>query len=164
MTVTAELKQPYWAVTLEEARRLYEIKIWDAKAYLLAIVKTHGASGWKWTVDDVPAFCNFWGIKERTFYSALSKLRSQRLVFWEAKGRIKIWWQDTDIAPNLDNSKAPQYVAEQLQHPAEQLQHPAEQLQHPAEQLQHPAEQKPESIDLQSFEESPRSFSDLRSN
>jgi len=170
VTQAQEETKQYWAVTIEEAQRLYKSKVWDATAYLLAIIKTHGASGWKWAFR-VKDFCQQWQIPERTFYRALSKLRSLQLVFWEAQDRVVVWWQDIHLsdsveAQNLDTVCSPPTVAEPLSEMAASVSDAAETMPLMAEPLPDVtdplptmAEQKPETVNTQSVEESPRSSS-----
>ena len=182
MTSQTEKLQPFWAITIEEAQQLRKAKVLDATAYLLAIVKAHGAAGWKWAVD-VKDFCKQWDIKERTFYRALSTLRSLKLVFWEKRGRNIISWRsanlnDTDdstIAPNPDSSRTSPTVAEkmsQLTLPLPQVAMTLPQLTLPLTQVATSlpliafhvpivTEKKPETIDTKEIEPPPKSIPDL---
>ena len=178
-------KQPFWAITLEEAQQLRKAKVLDATAYLLAIVKAHGAAGWKWAVD-VKAFCKQWDIKERTFYRALSTLRSLKLVFWEKRDRNTISWreanmldtEDTDDATEAqkpDRTKAPPTVTvamPQVTLPLPQVAMTLPQLTFPltttatslpliAFKLPIVTEEKPKIIDTKEIESSPNSIPNL---
>jgi hypothetical protein len=147
----------FWALTLEEARRLYTLKILDATSYLLAIIKTHGAAGWRWSfkVDD---FCQYWGIPRRTFYWALSKLRASRLVFWEASDKVTVWWHDiySDVS-NLDPVSTVQDVAQSVQDVAQSVQDVAQSVQDVAQQSLKAPENK-------AFQEFPKFSSEFSSN
>ncbi len=169
----------FWAVTIEEAQQLRKWKLIDAPMYLLSIVKAHGAAGWKWAVD-VKAFCEEWGFKERTFYRALSTLRSLNLISWKKRDKNVISWCPVDLddspeAQNPDSSMAPPPVTVNMSQitlplPAITMTLPAVTLPLPqvaaslpliTVQLPNMAEQKPETLDIQGSSESTNSIPDL---
>ncbi|MGB3205955.1 MAG: hypothetical protein WBB28_13275 [Crinalium sp.] len=168
---TVERQQSFWAVTLEEARELHLDGILDATAYLLAIVKAHGAAGWKWAID-VKAFCEEWGFTERTFYRAKSILERKKRISWEKRNRNIISWRsqqlnDKSEAPNPDSSKAQPTVAEkmpQITMTLPQLTFPltttATSLPLIAFKLPIVTEEKPETIDTKEIEPPPKSIPD----
>ena len=75
----------------------FDHTLFNATAYLLALVKCHGAAGWKWSFR-VADFCKEHGLSERSFYRALSKLRTKRLIFWSAGDNISVWWDSSSLA------------------------------------------------------------------
>ncbi len=79
-----------------ELKEMYELKLLDAPAYILLIVKTQRAAGWKWTFK-VRDFCKEWGLNERTFYRAVSKLKTMGLLHWETGETITVW-HSADVA------------------------------------------------------------------
>ena len=173
MTHAEKLQQsPFWAVTIEEAQQLRKLKLIDAPMYLLSIVKSHGAAGWNWAVD-VKNFCEQWGFKERTFYRALSTLRSLNLISWKKRNKNIISWCPVDLgdsseAPNPDSSKAPPTVAVNMSFitlplPQVTLPLPAVTACLPLITVQLPnmAEQKPETLEIQGSSESTNSIPDL---
>lgn len=88
----------FYKLMSSELKEMYQAGLLDAPAYVLLIVKTQRAAGWKWTFK-VKDFCLEWGINERTFYRAVSKLKSMNLLHWETNGIITVW-HGTDIATN----------------------------------------------------------------
>ena len=84
-----------------ELRQLYELKLLDAPAYILLIVKAQRAAGWRWTFK-VKDFCKKWGITTPTFYRAVSKLKTMGLLHWETGETITVW-HSADIASSLTN-------------------------------------------------------------
>jgi hypothetical protein len=81
---------------------MYSLKLLDTPAYVLLIVQTHGAAGWKWTFK-VKDFCQEWGISKSAFYRAVSKLKDLDLLNWETDGSITIW-HGSDIAKSSPTS------------------------------------------------------------
>ncbi|AFZ11471.1 hypothetical protein Cri9333_0513 [Crinalium epipsammum PCC 9333] len=179
MTSETVERQSFWAVTLEEARELHLDGILDATAYLLAIVKAHGAAGWEWAID-VKVFCEQWGFTERTFYRAKSILERKKLIFLKKRSRNIIGWRsqqssDSTKAQNPDSSKAPPTVAAsmpQVTLPLPIMAMALPQLTLPLTitpinlplitvQLPIMAESQPETLDVQGIEESTKSFSAL---
>lgn len=93
---SSDKSKPFYKLMGSELRQMYEAKLLDAPAYVLLIVKTQRAAGWKWTFK-IKDFCEEWGINERTFYRAVSKLKSMGLLNWETNGIITVW-HGSDIA------------------------------------------------------------------
>ncbi len=85
-----------------QLREMYSLKLLDTPAYVLLIVQTHGAAGWKWTFK-VKDFCQEWGISKSAFYRAVSKLKDLDLLNWETDGSITIW-HGSDIAKSSPTS------------------------------------------------------------
>jgi hypothetical protein len=85
-----------------QLREMYSLKLLDAPAYVLLIVQTHGAAGWKWTFK-VKDFCQEWGISKSAFYRAVSKLKDLDLLNWETDGSITVW-HGSDIAKSIPSS------------------------------------------------------------
>ena len=169
MTSQAEkLQQPFWAITLEEAQQLRKAKVLDATAYLLAIVKAHGAAGWKWAID-VKTFCKQWEIKERTFYRALSTLRSLKLVFWEKRDRNTISWREANLndtndstkTQNPDISTAPPLVTVSMSLMTLPLPQVTLPLPQSPSLLPLVAKSQPKTFDIQGIGESPKSIPNL---
>lgn len=179
MTSETVERQSFWAVTLEEARELHLDGILDATAYLLAIVKAHGAAGWKWAID-VKAFCEEWGFTERTFYRAKSILERKKRISWEKRNRNIISWRSEDlsdpsVAQNPDSSKAPPQVAEILPQmtlplptvamtlPQVTLPLPQVAASLPLITVQLPTmtEEKPKTLDIQEIDRPPKSIPEL---
>ena len=96
-------KEPHWRISNEEARRLFEMGVFNATTYLLAIVKSHGGAGWKWSFR-VADFCKEYGFQRSTFYCALSKLRAKHLIFWSGAEKVTVWWQDIGLANSSTTS------------------------------------------------------------
>jgi hypothetical protein len=97
--------EPFHKLMASQLREMYSLKLLDAPAYVLLIVQTHGAAGWKWTFK-VKDFCQEWGISKSAFYRAVSKLRDLDLLNWETDGSITVW-HGSDIAkpsPSSGNS------------------------------------------------------------
>jgi hypothetical protein len=103
MSIVAEnsnRRESFFKLTAEELKQAYKAGDINASRYILWIVKTHGKAGWKWSFT-AREFCSEWEINERTFYRAVSKLRSEGLLNWETEGKITVWY-DTVDATNLD--------------------------------------------------------------
>ena len=79
-----------------ELRKLWALKLLDASAYILFIVRVHGAAGWKWSFK-IKDFCSSWNVGRRTFFRAVSELRTLGLLHWESDDAITVWY-GTDIA------------------------------------------------------------------
>jgi len=75
---------------------MWALKWITAPAYILAIVRIHGKPGWKWSFR-IKDFCETWNIKRRTFFHAVSQLRTHGLLHWESAGKITVWY-GSDIA------------------------------------------------------------------
>jgi hypothetical protein len=88
--------EPFHKLMASQLREMYSLKLLDAPAYVLLIVQTHGAAGWKWTFK-VKDFCQEWGISKSAFYRAVSKLKDLDLLNWETDGSITVW-HGSDIA------------------------------------------------------------------
>jgi hypothetical protein len=136
-------KEKFFLMTISDVKEHYKAKLINAQAYVLYIVKANKAPNWKWTFN-VKAFCTEWEIPERTFYWAISKLRSQGLLHWSIKERMTLWYE-TNIAQNPDTDLALQDVAEPVQDVAEPVQDVAE-------PVQDVAEEKAESLDITSIQ------------
>lgn len=95
-------KIQFYKLMTPELKQLYELKLLDAPAYILLIVKTRRAAGWKWTFK-VKDFCQEWGIATPTFYRAVSKLKTLGLLHWETGETITVW-HSTDIAKDANSS------------------------------------------------------------
>lgn len=96
---SANKSKSFYKLMSSELKEMYQAGLLDAPAYVLLIVKTQRAAGWKWTFK-VKDFCLEWGINERTFYRAVSKLKSMNLLHWETNGIITVW-HGTDIAAGV---------------------------------------------------------------
>jgi hypothetical protein len=153
-------KQPFFIMSVEQIQKDYKDKLITTEAYILYLLQSHRSAGWKWSF--VPKeFCNQWGIKERTFYHALSKLKTQKRVCWQTDGKVILWW-GADIAnvnsSDLGNSqdvyrvKAPQSVAEDVQHVAVPVQSVAVKVQHVAVPVQYVAQEMSETLTAQELQ------------
>lgn len=91
---------PFYKLMSHELRQLYKLKLLDASAYVLLIVKCQRAEGWKWTFK-VKDFCREWEISRATFYRAVSKLKTLELLHWETGETITVW-HGSDIAKDAD--------------------------------------------------------------
>lgn len=105
--VQKDNKTQFYKLMTPELRQLYELKLLDAPAYILLIVKTQRAAGWRWTFK-VKDFCQEWGLNERTFYRSVSKLKTLGLLHWATGDTITVW-HGADIAKDdiilpLENS------------------------------------------------------------
>ena len=94
--VQKDNKKSFYKLMSPELKQLYELKWLDAAAYILLIVKTQRAAGWKWTFK-VKDFCKEWGITTPTFYRAVSKLKTAGLLHWKTGETITVW-HGADIA------------------------------------------------------------------
>ena len=93
--VQRDNKTQFYKLMSPELKEMYEAKLLDAPAYILLIVKTQRASGWKWTFK-VKDFCKEWGISKTSFYRAVSKLKDMGRLHWESGDTITVW-HGTDI-------------------------------------------------------------------
>ncbi len=89
----------------DELKQAYRQGDISTSLYILWIVKIHGKPGWKWTFT-VREFCAQWEINERTFYRAVSKLKAEGKLHWEAERRITVWY-DTDDSKGDAHVTAP---------------------------------------------------------
>lgn len=87
MNHTMNHPEKFHKLTPQECRQMYASNLIDAAGYILLIIKTHGAAGWKWGVS-AREFCRTYGIKIRTFYQAIKRLVEKGLI--EAKKRSDI--------------------------------------------------------------------------
>lgn len=148
-------KQPFFIMDIEQIRLDYKEKLINAETYVYYLIKAHRSAGWKWTFS-VKEFCKEWDIKERTFYHAVSRLRSKKLIEWQTEGRITVWW-GADIAktdpglsenpPNPVPASSPQTFAEPVQEVAEEAQPLAVEVQNIAMEAQ------PLAVEAQTFAE-----------
>ncbi len=150
---------------IEQIRLDYKEKLINAETYVYYLIKAHRSAGWKWTFS-VKEFCKEWDIKERTFYHAVSRLRSKKLIEWQTEGRITVWWgadiakTDPGVSENPPNpvpasapqtfAEPPQLLAVEAQTFAEPVQEVAEEAQPLAVEVQNVAEVTPETLALQS--------------
>ena len=102
IAISGNQSKSFHKFTFEECRTFYTEDLVDAAGYILLIVKCHGAAGWKWSFK-VKDFCKEWNIPQRTFYYAISKLREKKLLHWEIKDTITVWY-GTDIAKEHDTN------------------------------------------------------------
>lgn len=82
--------EPFYKLMSSEVKQLYQLKLLDAPTYILWIIKTSRAPGWKWTFK-VKDFCKEWGIPDRTFYRALSKLKELDLLHCDINKSTTVW-------------------------------------------------------------------------
>jgi hypothetical protein len=148
----------FWRVGIDTLKWLYQKNLITATAYLLGIIRGTKGQGWKWTFK-APEFCEEWGISERSFYRAISFLKTHNLIDWKVKGEITVWWNEN--ASNLSVASVLPSVAETLPSVAETLPSVAETLPSVAETLPSVAEETLESLDMQSFQEPTRLYSDI---
>ena len=153
-------KQPFFIMSVDQVQKDYKDKIITTEAYILYLVQTHRAAGWKWSFS-IKEFCKQWEIKERSFYHALSRLKAKKRIYWEVKGAITLWWgadlakvdySDLTNSQDVDGIKAPQSVAEAVQHIAVPMQSVAEAVQHVAVPMQSVAQQMRETSTVQAFQ------------
>jgi hypothetical protein len=97
--------EPFHKLMPSQLREMYSLKLLDTPAYVLLIVQTHGAAGWKWTFK-VKDFCQEWGISKSAFYRAVSKLKDLNLLNWETDDSITVW-HGSDIAKSSPTSGNP---------------------------------------------------------
>jgi hypothetical protein len=152
------VKEQFWKLDIDTLKWLYQKNLITATAYLLGIIRGTKGQGWKWTFK-APEFCQEWGISERSFYRAISFLKTHSLIDWKVKGEITVWWNEN--ASNLSVVSVLPSVAETLPSVAETLPSVAETLPSVAETLPSVAEKTLESLDIQSSQEPTRLYSDI---
>jgi len=89
-------------LTPQECREMYASNLIDAAGYILLIIKTHGAAGWKWGIS-AREFCLEWGIKIRTFYVAIKRLVAKGLIEAKRRSDILLSYKTVpDVAVSID--------------------------------------------------------------
>jgi hypothetical protein len=132
--------QKFHKLTPAECRQMYASRLIDTSGYILLIIKTHGAAGWKWGIS-AREFCREWGIKIRTFYVAIKRLVESGLI--EAKRRSDILLSYKTVPDTTIASDAHTYSPD------------CTTVQHDCTQVQHDAKTEAETVTQQDFQNVP---------
>jgi hypothetical protein len=130
-------------LTPQECREMYASNLIDTAGYILLIIKTHGAAGWKWGIS-AREFCLEWGIKIRTFYVAIKRLVSAGLIEAKRRSDILLSYKTVpDITVSVDaHTYSPDCTP----------------VQHDCTLVQHDVKSEPVILTQQEFQNPPDSF------
>jgi hypothetical protein len=134
--------QKFHKLTPDECRQMYTSNLVDTAGYILLIIKTHGAAGWKWGIS-AREFCLEWGIKIRTFYAAIKRLVANGLI--EAKRRSDILLSYKTVPDITMSDVAHTYSSD------------CTVVQHDCTEVQHGVKTKAETVVQQDFQNLPDS-------
>lgn len=93
MSNTAEkprINEPFIPITATILRHLWQDKSIKARQYIAWIVDILRPPGAELFINDVPAFCEEWGIGQATYYKAISELAAKGTHVWRSTGGIGI--------------------------------------------------------------------------
>jgi hypothetical protein len=83
-------KIQHYRVTLEAAKQHYQLGLLTATGLVYYAIAIQRSPGWKIKLDPQTVEEQL-GIKKTAFYSAISKLREEGLIEWEARTGINAW-------------------------------------------------------------------------
>lgn len=101
--------ESFYKLTPSALRSLYETGLLDASGYVLLLVKSLRAAGWKLTIN-VAKFCEEWGLSRSSYYRAIARLKKLGLLNLKVERVTEIWHSEgmessgESVAPTVRNA------------------------------------------------------------